>query len=262
MKPELKYTFLRPLFTLVLLFVSVLSFAVETELIIRAKAKDAKFIGSSIGGSYVIVKDARNNRILAEGYTKGSTGNTQLIMKTPRTRDMAIADGKTAKFHATIDINEPTFVTVEVQSPANHKQAQVTAQTQLWLIPGKHILGDGIVVEIPGFIIDILAPRTHQFITLSALEDSSVTITANVVMMCGCTISENGIWDANKMEVKALIKHNGKTIQELNMNYKEANLFEASLSVSNPSTYEVVVYAYDPDQGNTGVDQVNFVIRE
>ena len=38
-----------------------------TEVMIRAQSKDAKFIGTSIGGAKVIVKDAETGEILAEG---------------------------------------------------------------------------------------------------------------------------------------------------------------------------------------------------
>lgn len=164
---------------------SLTVFATETHIVLRAKAKDAKFIGSSIGGAFFIVRNKLTNETLAQGVTAGSTGNTNLIMNTPQARGMSIADEQTARFEAVIDIDEPTFVRIEAYAPFNHKQSQVIVTTELWIIPGKHILGDGIILEIPGFIIDILEPRTHQFIPFNSLEDGKLKIRANIVMMCG-----------------------------------------------------------------------------
>lgn len=58
--------------------------ATPTKIMIRAKARDAKFIGSSLGGAYIIVRDKTSQKILAEGKTTGGTGNTDLIMKMPK----------------------------------------------------------------------------------------------------------------------------------------------------------------------------------
>lgn len=120
-----------------LLFSNLVISATETKVMIRAKAKDAKFIGSSLGGAHIIVRNKLNQRILSEGKTTGSTGNTDLIMKTPKTRGHSITDDQTGGFVATIDIDEPTFVTIEVISPLNNRQAQAVVSTELWLIPGK-----------------------------------------------------------------------------------------------------------------------------
>ena len=246
---------------LLLLICSHFSYAIETKIIVRAKAKDAKFIGSSLGGAYVKIINKMTGETLAQGKTQGSTGNTGLIMKTPRTRGTTISDDNTSKFMASIDIEEPTFVIIEVFSPINNKQARITASTEIWLIPGKHILGDGVVLEIPGFIIDILNPRTHQFIELSSLENNTLKIQANIVMMCGCTISKNGLWDSEKMEVKAIIKHNGTKLTEITLNNMATNFFEGNLPIKEKGIYEAIVYAYSESTGNTGVDKVSYIIQ-
>lgn len=237
-------------------------YAVETKVMIRAKARDAKFIGSSLGGAYVIVRNKANQQILAEGKTTGSTGNTELIMKTPKTRAISIADEKTAGFMAKIDIEEPTFVSIEVVSPYNLKQAQATVTTELWLIPGKHILRDGIVLEIPGFIIDILKPRTHQYISLKDIKDKPFQFQANVVMMCGCVIDKGGVWNSEDMEVKGILKKDGKYLKEVKMSWISTNLFEGSDFINTPGNYELILYAYDEKTGNTGIDKVNYVVFE
>lgn len=247
---------------LAILFVSLNAFATETKLMVRAKAKDAKFIGSSIGGAHIIVRNTLNGEILAEGNTTGATGNTDLIMKSAHERYTSLTDDKTAGFLAVMDIDEPTFVRVEVISPINKKNAQVHASTELWLIPGKDILGDGVVVEIAGFVVDILNPTTHQYISLGALPDSGLEIKANIVMMCGCPISRDGLWDSNVMEVKALVSKDGQTMDELSLDNPSQNTFTGNLAMTESGYYQITVYAYDAKTGNTGVDTINYVVRD
>ncbi|WP_074407729.1 MULTISPECIES: hypothetical protein [Aquimarina] len=244
---------------LVTLF-SYTAFATPTKVMVRAKAKDAKFIGNSIGGAYIIIRNQLTGEILSQGKTSGGTGNTTLIMKTPRKRNVRITDNKTSGFLAELDISEPVFVTIEVFAPVNKKQATVNASTALWIIPGKDILGDGIVIEIPGFVVDILAPRTHQFISLKTLDKKSIAVQSNIVMMCGCTISDGGLWDANLIEVKGILKKDGAKIDEIDLMVNSPNLFEGTINIDTTGSYELVVYAYHPVTGNTGVDKVNYII--
>jgi hypothetical protein len=238
------------------------AFATETKLMVRAKAKDAKFVGSSIGGAHIIVRNSINGEILAEGVTSGSTGNTGLIMKTPIERYTQLTDAETAGFLAVLDISEPTYVRIEVISPINRKNAQVHASTELWLIPGKDILGDGVVIEIPGFVIDILTPNTHQYIPLESIKSTGLDIKANIVMMCGCPIEKGGVWDSETMEVKAIVKKDDKVFGEFPLDNPSRNLFSTNLKIESAGHYQVLVYAYNPKTGNTGVDTINCVVTE
>lgn len=244
-----------------LLTFSINVFATETKLMVRAKAKDAKFIGSSIGGAFVLVRNTANNEILAQGTTTGSTGNTDLIMKTPKERYASLSDDKTAGFLAVVDIDEPTFVRIEVLAPYHRKNTPVSASTELWLIPGKDILGDGVVLEISGFVVDILAPNTHQYIPLKSI-GSGLDIKANIVMMCGCPIEKDGIWDSEPLEVKAILKKDGETLSEIALENPGRNIFSGKADITAPGYYEVTVYAYDPRTGNTGVDRINYVVTD
>jgi len=250
------------IFIATLLFSSLSLSAAETKIMIRAKARDAKFIGSSLGGAHIIVRNKVNRQILAEGNTTGSTGNTELIMKVAKSRGASITDPQTAGFLASIDIDEPTFISIEMISPLNNKQAQAAISTELWLIPGKHILGDGIILEVPGFIIDILKPRTHQYIPLNTIKGKPFQFQANIVMMCGCVIEKGGVWNSDEIEVKGILKKDGKYIKEVTLSLISTNLFEGSDMLNTPGNYELTLYAYHEKSGNTGVDKVNYVVYE
>lgn len=253
----LKITSFRSTLILLLFLFPLLANSQGTSVMVRAHSKDAKFIGSSIGGAKVIVRDATTGEILAEGITEGSTGDTEKIMKEPRTRGQQLSDEDTAGFLAELDVEEPTFITVEVIAPINQRQARVTSSTQLWVIPGKNITGDGVVLEVPGFVVDVLSPQTHERIP----SGNEVEIRANVVMMCGCPLTSGGIWDADQYEVSAIISKDGQEQRTVDLEIQEKpSTFAGNISLT-PGNYEVTVYAFDPETGNTGIDKTNIIIQ-
>ncbi|WP_031427615.1 hypothetical protein [Flavimarina sp. Hel_I_48] len=247
------------IFSLLIVFLMSFSalFGQKTSITVRAQAKDAKFIGTSIGGAQIMIKNAHSGEILAEGFTSGSTGDTEKILKSPYKRNERITDETTAGFTAVLDLDKPVFVTVEAYAPVLKKQAAVLSSTQLWLIPGKNIDGEGLILQIPGFVVDILSPQTHE--GLSA--DNEIEIKANVVMMCGCPTSPDGTWDSNQYEVSALITNEAGKTKEVPLKFADkTSTFAASTSLEK-GYYQLSVYAYDPITGNTGLDQTAFIVN-
>lgn len=167
----------------VILFTASTAMAVPTNITVRVRAKDSKFIGTSVGGALVTIKDADTGKILAEGITVGTTGNTERIMITPAKRGVPLSDETSAKFTATIDINEPIHIEVRAYGPLSlRKSANTVSVTQL-VFPGKHIIsGDALMLELPGLIVDVVNPPGTVFIP----EKNRVTlveIQANVFML-------------------------------------------------------------------------------
>ncbi|HWY76816.1 MAG TPA: hypothetical protein VN281_14430, partial [Verrucomicrobiae bacterium] len=62
----------------------------ETKVMVRAIARDAKVIGTHVGGARITVKDVATGEILAQGIQQGGTGDTDVIMKKPHTRGMTV----------------------------------------------------------------------------------------------------------------------------------------------------------------------------
>lgn len=247
-----------PLF--ILLFLTVHSFSLqaqETQVMVRAKAKDAKFIASSVGGAKIILTDVETGALLAEGITYGTTGNTEVIMKSDHRRRKNLSDEHTAGFLAKLQIEEPTLINVEAQAPLKAGQAKITANTQVWVIPGKDILGDGIVLEIPGFIVDILSPQRHS----THEKGTEIEIIANVVMMCGCPTEPGGIWNADDYEIRAIFTKEGEKIKEIPMEFAgKTNTFKGKTHL-DPGFYAITLYAYDKTTGNTGVDKTTIIVK-
>lgn len=234
--------------------------AVETKVIVRAKSKDAKFIGSSMGGARVVIRESETGALLREGFTSGGTGDTEKLMIEPIQRGVPLSDATAAKYETTLEIDRPTRITVEVSAPAAPLQSTARSSTEVWLIPGKDLTGDGIILEIPGFAVTLFSPQITEGFKLTG-EKATIPIRANIVMMCGCPITPGGLWDADQYEVKALLRRNGKPLEPLPLAYaNKKNTFEGALEVSQEGLYEITVYTYDPRTGNTGVDQTTILV--
>ena len=191
-----------------LLAMTAAAAAEPTEIIVRVISKDAKFVGTSMGGVRIVLADAETGEVLAQGVTAGSTGDTQLLMLTDKTRRVPGATDDAAAFAATVALAEPRRIRVSATGPLAQRQAAVTVTSEQWVVPGKHINGgDAWLLELPGFSVDVLGPPAH--VRVGDLPQQ-VAIEANVTMMCGCPIEPGGLWDADKFEVKALIKLNGR----------------------------------------------------
>ena len=74
-------------------------------------------------------------------------------------------------------------------------------------------------------------------------------------------MTPGGLWDSNKYEIKALVKSKGKITDTVNMNFTGPSTFRGEASVSKKGTYEIIVYAYDPQTGNAGVDKATVIVN-
>lgn len=234
--------------------------ALPTQITVRVKSKDAKFVGSSMGGMLVTIKDVDTGELLARGITAGGTGDTRILMKTPHTRGMRISDEASAKLTVTIDIQKPRYIEVSAYGPLAQRQSANRVSATQWVVPGKHITdGDAWVLKVPGLIVDILDPP-------AAIKYKKIPMTvelrANVAMMCGCPIVPGGIWDADKFEVMALLQRDGQPAGRFELTYGgKPSQFQAALPLSEKGTYELIVYAHDPANGNTGLDRASFSVK-
>lgn len=234
--------------------------AEATHLTVRVLSRDAKFIGSSMGGARVTVRDVHSGEILASGVTVGSTGNTRAVMHREGGRRARLTDNDAASFETTLDLVEPRLIEVEALGPLAQMQSAQRVSAAQWIVPGKHLSGgDGWILEMPGFAVDILAPAAHSRLEGATTE---VEIRANVVMMCGCPIEPGGLWDADRFEVRALIVRDGVRLGSHPLTYAgKTSQFAAQLPLNSAGLYDITVYAHDPVNGNTGVDRVSFFAR-
>lgn len=234
--------------------------AEETRIAVRALTVDAKFIGSGMSGMNVVIADADTGEILDTGVTRGKTGNTDRILRTPKPRYGTLSEEGDAVYVSTLDIDRPRRVRVTVSGPNAQPQTRAEASSTRWVLPGKHLdSGDGWLISVPGFAVDILAPAAHNYVEN---DPQVMTIRANVVMICGCPTSPGGTWDSDAIEITAEVRYNGAKRSPVRMSYAGmASQYAAEIPTAEKGTYEVLVTAYDPRTGNTGVDRTSFILR-
>lgn len=233
--------------------------AEPTEIAVRVISRDAKFIGTSMGGVQVTLRDADTGELLAQGLTAGATGDTKRIMERPRERGAELADKEAAAWRTTLDLDRPRRIELTARGPMAQRQALNTVSATQWIVPGRDLTGgDGWVIEMPGLVVDVLAPATH--VKLAGVP-RTVTLEANVTMMCGCPIEPDGTWDAAGIEVAAILARNGEVIREVPLSYAgETSRFSGKLEIAEPGAWEATVYAFQPATGNTGLDHATFVV--
>jgi hypothetical protein len=231
--------------------------AEPTHVTVRVLARDAKFVGTAMGGVRITLTDTATGQVLAQGLTAGGTGDTDRIMRRPRARGEALSSGDAAAFSATLDLAEPRRVRVTAEGPAGHPGSAVRVSAEQWVVPGKDLTGgDGWLLELPGFVVDVVAPAPGAHV---AGLPARVTLDAKVTMMCGCPIEPGGLWDADRYEVRALVRRDGTPAGKVPLAYAgTTSRFSGSLRVAAPGAYEALIYAYDPATGNTGVARAVF----
>lgn len=235
-----------------LMAVSLSAIAAETQIMVRAKAVDAKFIGTSVGGIRTIVEDAETGEILDQGWINGSTGNTSVLMENPLQRGEPQTDDKTAGFLAKVDIQSPRLLRFKLIGPYGYQQAYQQASVTSWVIPGKDILDDGIIISLTGFIVDAWT---------RVLENGQVDIYTKASLLCGCPITKDGLWQASNYEAKAIIMRDDESIAEVTLDFTgPAGMFSGKTTLTEPGHYKAIVYLYDAKTGNIGVDRSMFEI--
>ncbi len=132
---------------------------VMTQVVVRVTSHDAKVIGSGVGGAFVRIRNLETGEILAQGKQSGGTGDTDRIMVQPRRRGEAIyGTAGAAFFQAEIPLDKSTPVEKYAEAPLSYPHAIQKGSKTITLIPGKHILGEGVIIELNGLIVNALSP--------------------------------------------------------------------------------------------------------
>jgi hypothetical protein len=244
----------------------------STQIDVRVIAKDGKYLGDDIGGALVTMHDVQTGELLARGSTAGGSGVADLMeISLPRSAVLTVEGASV--FTAKLELDQPTLIRVTAYGPqAAQQSANTVSQTQ-WVYPGKDITGGanggGLLLEIPGLVVQVLNPPTHY---LPQTAPEHIDIRANVTMMCGCPIGVgHPPWHPAQFEVLAVIKQGTTIAAEVPLEYQEDEPFGAPSQFagkwrippnnsSQPQIYEMIVFAFQQKNGNTGVDRVTVII--
>lgn len=231
----------------------------DTPITVRVVAHDAKLIGSSMGGVDIIIRDQSTGELLASGQTVGGTGDTELLVLNDKSRYGEVSTPGSAAFQTTLQLVKPVYAEIQATFHTAYSGHPISMTQTQWLIPGKEMTGDGILLDMPGFAMRIQHPLPHQ--TISSTDEDDARIDLFMIMLCGCPISPGGTWDSDPMEVEALIYEGKEFIRSISFTNKETNQFSADLSGLKRGSYEVYVSAYDPRSKNTGVEKINVTVK-
>lgn len=223
--------------------------AVPTTVTVHVSSNDAKLLQDPVGGARVTIRDAETGVVLAEGLQQGSSGSTERIMRQPHRRGEAIyTTPGAASYTATLSLTEPTLVEVTAEAPLDYPQAVQSASKTLWVMPGQDITGDGIVLTVHGFIVEVLAPSG------SASAGTSIPVRARVRMLCGCPTEPGGMWDASTYTITAQLLRDGEVVATAPMTFSgTTSEYEATLTRPSAGATAVRVLAMDADRVNFGV---------
>lgn len=224
----------------------------ETRVMIRAVAHDAKLIGSGVGGARITVVHALTGDVLAQGLQEGGTGDTRAIMMEPRERGESIYDTEgAAGYLAELVLEGPTRVRIEAEGPLGTPHATQRASRTMDLVPGKHVLGDGVVIELYGFTVELLEPTENP----SEFEGESMPVRARVTMLCGCPTEPGGIWDSDDYTIEArIVDAEGRVLESAPLGFAgETSEYEGEIAVPEGDGLSLQVLAMDAGTANFGM---------
>jgi hypothetical protein len=221
--------------------------AAPTEVTVRVIARDAKFIGQSMGSARVTLRNAKSGKILAQGLTQGSTGETDRIMKASGRSPIRSSEG-VAAFAASIDIDRPTLVVLEAEGPLGHPGSALKTSQQRWILPGKPVTqGEGWTIELPGLVI---TPQVK-------VAAGKAAISAKIELMCGCPITPGGQWDAAEYQVQATLWQAGKQIAASDLAFMTSpGGYAGEIALPSKRRYTLGLYALNTRTGNSGYIEV------
>ncbi|MFW6084437.1 MAG: hypothetical protein ACODAA_04430 [Gemmatimonadota bacterium] len=219
---------------------------VPTRVNVHVVASDAKLIGTSVGGAEVVVRDAASGEVLARGIHEGGTGDTGLIMGARDRGVDAFTTPGAALFTAELPLRAPRTVRIEASGPLDYPAARTTATTTFLVVPGRHLDGDGVVLELRGYIVEILeAPA-------SVTGGEQFDVRARVRMLCSCPTEPGGLWEAGEVTAR-LVGADGRAVDDTPLEFTgETSEYGGQLAAPEPGAYELEVLAVSAETGNAG----------
>lgn len=183
-------------FMLLVLFASPVAAAEPVQVEVGVLANGAKFIGDKTGGTAVKIIDAESGEVVAEGVTRGGTGDTARIMQGERYA--SLRSESDAVFAFSLPLDEPAQFIVEAEGPLGEPQATSRARKSVWLIPDMDRVGDSrVLLSLSGYIIRPLDVKLD--------DEGRGHIRVELEMLCGCPIQPGGTWNADRIHKQAVL---------------------------------------------------------
>jgi hypothetical protein len=233
-----------------------------TTILVRVVAHGSMVLGTNVGGARVTIADVATKQILATGIQQGEAGDQNQIMRTPRLmEEPRYSSRPAAAFTATFDLLQPMLVEVTAEGPLAYPASSQRASTTVWLTPGQDTIGDGIVLHLYGYIVEIEYPKPGE--PLIARDD--VILRASVRTLSGALVRPYGDWDSRKIQLYGELMVDNRVLERLQLFYSgEGATFEAPFFVPLPNEapdgITLRVIAADTAAGNFGINQAKYPV--
>lgn len=233
-----------------------------TTVLVRVVAHGAMVLGRDVGGARVTITDIASGRVLATGLQQGDAGDQNQIMRTPHMMEEPIYSSRpSAAFTTTVELQKPTLVEISAEGPLAYPASLQKTSKTIVLIPGQNLTGDGIVLHLSGYLVQIEQPRFRG--PLIAKDD--VKLRASIRTLSGSLVRPHGDWDSRKIRIYGEVLIGDRVIERLQMFYDDGSrAFEAPFFVPPskdvPDGITLRVIATDLSTGNSGMDQANYPV--
>jgi hypothetical protein len=233
-----------------------------TTILVRVVAHGSMVLGKDMGGARVTITDAASGKILAAGLQQGDAGDQNQIMRTPRMMgEPTYSSRPSAAFTTTLSLTHPILVEIAAEGPLAYPASSQRASTTVWLVPGEDMTGDGIVLHLFGYIVQIEHPKSGE--PLIAKDD--VVLRASIQTLSGALVRPYGDWDSRKVHIYGEVLIGNRVLERLQMFYNNDRTgFEAPFFVplpkDAPDGITLRVVAADLASGNVGVGSAKYPV--
>ncbi len=175
-----------------------------------------------------------------------------------------------AKFTGTLLVSKPTVVRIEAIGPLKYSQATMTDSITTLILPGRHIGGQGIVLNLRGLVVDIAAPKEEETVRTGGNNEVPVSFTMN--MMCGCPIFEDpdNPWQPGMFTFYVEAYYDGALYYDKEIHAQDVITGRSTFHISLPlpekiheekSMIKLRIMGAQPDLANYGMDEVTFRVE-
>ena len=234
-----------------------------TTVLVRVVAHGAMVLGRDVGGARVSITDVETKQVLASGIQEGEAGDQNQIMRTPHLMEESVvySSRPAAAFKTTLELRRPTLVEVAAEGPLAYPASMRRTAKTILLIPGQDLTGDGIVLHLNGYIVQIEHPKAGE--PLFAKED--VKLKASVRTLSGTLVRPHGDWDSRKIRIYGELLIGDRIVERLQMFYSnDTGTFDSPFFVpmdrEAPGGITLRVIAADVAAGNFSMGEAEYPI--
>jgi hypothetical protein len=234
----------------------------STKILVRVVAHGAMVLGREVGGARVTITDLMTKQVLAIGIQEGDAGDQNQIMRTPHLMEEPVYSAKpAAAFTTTLALQRPTLVEVAAEGPLAYPDSMRRTAMTVLLIPGQDLSGDGIVLHLNGYIVQIEHPKAGE--PLRAKDD--VNLKASVRTLSGTSVRPHGDWDSRKIRIYGELLIGGRIVERLQLFYSnDTGTFDAPFFVpldkEAPDGITLRVVAADTAAGNFSLGEAHYLV--